>query len=101
MVLLTKNSFIENCYNKLKLVIYKNPTMLKKIIFLIWRVNIFGTDGIRGTANQGNVTPDIMMKAGQAAGVKFRRGNHRHRVINSKNMPDYLDIIRNCFNLWF
>lgn len=45
----------------------------------------FGTDGIRGTANQGNVTPDIMMKAGQAAGVKFRRGNHRHRVIIAKD----------------
>jgi len=45
----------------------------------------FGTDGIRGTANQGSVTPDIMLKAGQAAGVKFRRGNHRHRVIIGKD----------------
>ena len=47
--------------------------------------NIFGTDGIRGTANKGNVTPDMMLKAGQAAGVKFRRGTHRHRVIIGKD----------------
>jgi len=45
----------------------------------------FGTDGIRGTANKGSVTPDVIMKAGQAAGVKFRRGNHRHRVIIGKD----------------
>ena len=45
----------------------------------------FGTDGIRGTANKDNVTPDVIMKAGQAAGIKFRRGNHRHRVIIAKD----------------
>ncbi len=45
----------------------------------------FGTDGIRGKANSGNVTPDVMMKAGQAAGVKFRRGEHKHRVLIGKD----------------
>jgi phosphoglucosamine mutase len=45
----------------------------------------FGTDGIRGSANSGNITSDIMLKAGQAAGVKFRRGSHQHRVIIGKD----------------
>jgi len=45
----------------------------------------FGTDGIRGTANKGNITPDIILKAGQATGIKFRRGSHRHRVIIAKD----------------
>jgi phosphoglucosamine mutase len=45
----------------------------------------FGTDGIRGTANKGNITPEIILKAGQATGIKFRRGSHRHRVIIAKD----------------
>ena len=45
----------------------------------------FGTDGIRGTANKGNITPDLILKLGQAAGVKFRSGDHQHRVIIGKD----------------
>lgn len=45
----------------------------------------FGTDGVRGTANKGNITPDIVLKIGQAAGVKFRSGNHQHRVLIGKD----------------
>ena len=47
--------------------------------------NFFGTDGIRGVANQGNITPDLMLKLGQAAGVKFRLGDHQHKVIIGKD----------------
>src|SRR5271155_5193727 len=39
----------------------------------------FGTDGIRGRANS-KITADVALKVGQAAGLTFRRGEHRHRV---------------------
>ncbi|MDE1896445.1 MAG: phosphoglucosamine mutase, partial [Rhodospirillales bacterium] len=42
---------------------------------------LFGTDGIRGTANTAPMTAEIALKLGQAAGLLFTRGNHRHRVI--------------------
>jgi len=45
----------------------------------------FGTDGIRGQANQSPMTAEIAMKVGMAAGVAFRRGNDRHRVIIGKD----------------
>ena len=44
----------------------------------------FGTDGIRGRAN-GVITPELALKAGQAAGLVFRRGEHRHRVLIGKD----------------
>ena len=44
----------------------------------------FGTDGIRGRAN-GKITPDLAMRVGQAAGLSFRRGDHRHRVVIGKD----------------
>ena len=44
----------------------------------------FGTDGIRGRAN-GTITPELALKAGQAAGLVFRRGDHRHRVVIGKD----------------
>ncbi|MBI1276402.1 phosphoglucosamine mutase [bacterium] len=45
----------------------------------------FGTDGIRGKANQSPVTAEIALKVGMAAGAFFRRGNHRHRVVIAKD----------------
>jgi phosphoglucosamine mutase len=44
----------------------------------------FGTDGIRGRAN-GVITPELALRVGQAAGVVFRRGEHRHRVLIGKD----------------
>jgi phosphoglucosamine mutase len=44
----------------------------------------FGTDGIRGRAN-GIITPELAMKVGQAAGLAFQRGDHRHRVVIGKD----------------
>src|SRR6516164_6077626 len=44
----------------------------------------FGTDGIRGRAN-GAITPELALKVGQAAGLIFRRGEHRHRVLIGKD----------------
>src|SRR6202030_1391821 len=42
------------------------------------------TDGVRGRAN-GVITADLALRAGQAAGVVFRRGDHRHRVVIGKD----------------
>jgi phosphoglucosamine mutase len=44
----------------------------------------FGTDGIRGRANQA-ITPDLALRVGQAAGLIFQRGEHRHRVVIGKD----------------
>ncbi|SFL61275.1 phosphoglucosamine mutase [Methylorubrum salsuginis] len=44
----------------------------------------FGTDGVRGRAN-GVITPELALKVGQAAGVVFQRGDHRHRVVIGKD----------------
>ena len=45
----------------------------------------FGTDGIRGRANKFPITPDFAMKVGMAAGIAFRRGDYRHRVVIGKD----------------
>jgi phosphoglucosamine mutase len=44
----------------------------------------FGTDGIRGRANS-QITAEVALRVGQAAGVAFRRGEHRHRVVIGKD----------------
>jgi phosphoglucosamine mutase len=44
----------------------------------------FGTDGIRGRAN-GLITPELALKVGQAAGLIFRNGDYRHRVLIGKD----------------
>ncbi|RBP01252.1 phosphoglucosamine mutase [Roseiarcus fermentans] len=44
----------------------------------------FGTDGIRGKANS-KITADVAMRVGQAAGLAFQRGEHRHRVVIGKD----------------
>ncbi len=38
---------------------------------------LFGTDGIRGTANQAPMTPDIVLKVGQALGLLLRNNPER------------------------
>jgi phosphoglucosamine mutase len=45
----------------------------------------FGTDGVRGTANGGSMTADMVLKIGMAAGNLYKRGNHRHRVVIGKD----------------
>ena len=45
----------------------------------------FGTDGIRGQANTWPITPDVAMKVGMAAGLIFKNGDHRHRVVIGKD----------------
>ena len=45
----------------------------------------FGTDGIRGRTNEGNMRAVIAMRVAQAAGAHFARGDHRHRVVIGKD----------------
>jgi phosphoglucosamine mutase len=46
---------------------------------------LFGTDGIRGTANSEPMTAETALRLGQAAGLVFTRGSHRHRVVIGKD----------------
>ena len=45
----------------------------------------FGTDGIRGLANGEKLTPELAMRVGMAAGLKFVNGDHRNRVVIGKD----------------
>ncbi|GBR53583.1 phosphoglucosamine mutase [Gluconobacter sphaericus] len=48
--------------------------------------SLFGTDGIRGTANTAPMTVEIAQKLGQAAGLYFMRSqNRRHSVVLGKD----------------
>ena len=45
----------------------------------------FGTDGIRGRTNEAPMTAEMALRVGQAAGARFLRGSHRHRVVVGKD----------------
>jgi len=45
----------------------------------------FGTDGVRGLANQAPMTPEIALRVGMAAGRHFTRDKRRHTVIIGKD----------------
>jgi len=45
----------------------------------------FGTDGIRGRANQEPMTATTALSVAMAAAQLFRRGEHRHRVVIGKD----------------
>src|SRR5689334_173544 len=49
------------------------------------RRRLFGTDGIRGTANRAPMDAGTALRLGQAAGRYFNRGTHRHRVVIGKD----------------
>ena len=46
---------------------------------------LFGTDGIRGTANVEPMTAETALKVGMAAARHFTRGDHRHRAVIGKD----------------
>ncbi len=46
---------------------------------------LFGTDGIRGTANCEPMTAETALKVAMAAGRCLRRGDHRHLVVIGKD----------------
>ena len=49
-------------------------------------MKLFGTDGVRGTANAEPMTPETALRLGQAAGRHFRRdASGAHRVVIGKD----------------
>lgn len=46
---------------------------------------LFGTDGIRGTANTEPMTAETALRVAMAAGGLFQRGDHRHLVVIGKD----------------
>ena len=46
---------------------------------------LFGTDGIRGKANTDPMTVGTALRLGQAAGLLFTHGTHRHKVVIGKD----------------
>ncbi len=46
---------------------------------------LFGTDGIRGTANVEPITAQTALAVAMAAGAQFIRGDHRHLVVIGKD----------------
>jgi phosphoglucosamine mutase len=47
--------------------------------------HLFGTDGIRGTANTEPMTAETALKVAMATAAQFRRGDHRHQVVIGKD----------------
>jgi phosphoglucosamine mutase len=45
----------------------------------------FGTDGVRGLANSEPITAETCLAIAKAAGLEFRRGDHRHTVVIGKD----------------
>ena len=45
----------------------------------------FGTDGVRGRANQYPINAEMTLKLGAAAGRYFRRDGNQHRVVIGKD----------------
>jgi len=46
---------------------------------------LFGTDGVRGTANIEPMTPETALKVAMAVGECFRNGTHKHMVVIGKD----------------
>ncbi len=46
---------------------------------------LFGTDGVRGVANEHPMTSEIALKLGRALAHICNRGNHRHRIVVGKD----------------
>ncbi|MGH6619909.1 MAG: phosphoglucosamine mutase, partial [Alphaproteobacteria bacterium] len=45
----------------------------------------FGTDGVRGKANEPPITPQTVLRLAMAAAERFRRGDHRHTAVIGKD----------------
>ena len=62
----------------------------------------FGTDGIRGKVNQGNINGEMFFKFGLAAGTYFK--NLKKKKTNSSYCKRYKIVwlyFRTCSSVWF
>jgi phosphoglucosamine mutase len=46
---------------------------------------LFGTDGVRGVANEEPMTGEMAMRIGRAAAYLFRNKQGRHRIVVGKD----------------
>lgn len=46
---------------------------------------LFGTDGIRGIANEYPMTPEIALRVGRACGYLFRNSGKKHKILVGKD----------------
>jgi len=46
---------------------------------------LFGTDGVRGVANEHPMTSEVALKLGRAVAHVSKRGAHRHRIVVGKD----------------
>ena len=53
----------------------------------------FGTDGIRGTVNQGNITGEKFFKFGLASGTYFKNLKKQNKLLSLQKTQDYLVIL--------
>ncbi len=49
------------------------------------RREIFGTDGVRGKANQSPMDSEMALALGRAVAAIFQNGKHRHRIVVGKD----------------
>ncbi len=52
---------------------------------MVRKRRLFGTDGMRGTANVGPILPETALALGMAAGIHFRTAEGRHRIVIGKD----------------
>ena len=57
------------------------------------RNKYFGTDGIRGTVNQGNITGEKFFKFGLASGTYFKNQKKINKLLLLQKTPGYQDIL--------
>ena len=58
----------------------KQGILVFKKIFKLMKNKYFGTDGIRGTVNQGNITGEKFFKFGLASGTYFKNQKNLNRL---------------------
>jgi phosphoglucosamine mutase len=61
----------------------------------------FGTDGVRGRANDEPMTAEMALRLGQAAGRFFRTGDHAHRAVIGKDTRRSGYMIENALTAGF
>ena len=55
----------------------------------------FGTDGIRGTVNKGNINGEMFFKFGLAAGTYFKNQKKKNKQQLLLKIPEFQDILWN------
>ena len=58
----------------------KQGILVFKKIFIKMKNKYFGTDGIRGTVNQGNITGEKFFKFGLASGTYFQKSKKINKL---------------------